>query len=53
MKIQEFRSKLEEKLSVLVLVLLVIQPVLDVFSYFLGQTGSNALSTLALSLIHI
>ena len=29
MKIQEFRSKLEEKLSVLVLVLLVIQPVLD------------------------
>ena len=47
MKIQEFRSKLEEKLSVLVLVLLVIQPVLDVFSYFLGQTGSNALSTLA------
>ena len=47
MKIQEFLIQIRRKLSVLVLVLLVIQPVLDVFSYFLGQTGSNALSTLA------
>lgn len=39
------KSALEKRLSGIVLAILVIQPVLDVLSYFLGELGSNALST--------
>jgi len=44
--IKSLRTKVEGRLPALVLALLVIQPVLDVLSYFLGEMGSNALSTL-------
>ncbi len=44
--IKSLQTALEKKLPVLVLALLVIQPALDVFSYFLAQTGSNTISTL-------
>lgn len=40
-------SALEKRLSAIALVILVIQPALDVLSYFLEQTGSNAISTVA------
>lgn len=40
------REKVIHRLPALVLVLLVIQPLLDVLSYFLMQWGSNTLSTL-------
>lgn len=37
---------LEDRLKRIVLVLIALQPVLDVFSYFLAETGSNAISTM-------
>lgn len=43
--IKTVKSVLEKRLSGLVLAILVIQPPLDVLSYFLGEAGSNALST--------
>lgn len=43
--LKSLRTKIEVKLPALVLALIVIQPVLDVLSYFLGEMGSNALST--------
>lgn len=44
--IKSLRTKLENRLPTLVLILLVIQPAMDVLSYFLTEFGSNALSTL-------
>lgn len=41
-----FKERLVARLPAVVLVLLIIQPVLDVFSYFLMQIGSNGISTL-------
>lgn len=43
--IKSLRTAIENKMSAVVLALLVIQPVMDVLSYFLGEMGSNALST--------
>ncbi len=43
---KNLRNTLEKKLPLITLLLLVIQPALDVLSYFLGEMGSNALSTL-------
>lgn len=43
--VSSLRSALEKRLSVLVLAIMVLQPALDVFSYFLEKTGSNAIST--------
>ncbi len=42
---KSLRNTIEKKLPTIVLAILVIQPVLDVLSYFLGEMGSNALST--------
>lgn len=42
----KIRKALEARLSLLVLVILAVQPMLDVLSYFLSEMGSNALSTL-------
>lgn len=44
--IKSLRTKLENRLPTLVLILLVIQPAMDVLSYFLAEWGSNAVSTL-------
>lgn len=43
---KKLRNAIEKRLPALVLILLVIQPAMDVLSYFLGQMGSNTLSTL-------
>lgn len=43
--IKSLKTKIENRLPALVLALLVVQPALDVLSYFLGEMGSNALST--------
>lgn len=43
---QKIKTMLENRLSAILLALMIIQPMLDVFSYFLGRSGSNALSTL-------
>ena len=43
--IKSLQTAIENKMSAVVLALLVIQPVMDVLSYFLGEMGSNALST--------
>lgn len=43
---QKIKDLLESRLSGILLGLVVLQPVLDVFSYFLGIRGSNAISTL-------
>lgn len=45
MIMQRIKTALENRLSIIVLVILAIQPPLDVLSYFLGNLGSNALST--------
>lgn len=42
---RSIKTGLEKRLSAVVLAILVIQPALDVLSYFLGEWGSNALST--------
>ena len=44
--VKKLRASIQNRMSGLVLALLVIQPVMDVLSYFLGELGSNALSTL-------
>lgn len=43
--IKSLKNGIEKRLSTIVLVILAIQPPLDVLSYFLGERGSNALST--------
>lgn len=43
---QKIKDFLEPKLPMIVLAVIGIQPLLDVFSYFLNQRGSNAASTL-------
>lgn len=43
--IKSLRTKLENKLPTAVLILLIIQPAMDVLSYFLAEHGSNAIST--------
>ena len=43
---KSLRAFLQNRISGLVLALLVIQPMMDVLSYVLGELGSNALSTL-------
>lgn len=40
------KRALENKLPLIVLIIVSVQPLLDVFSYFLSERGSNALSTL-------
>ncbi len=42
----KLRSALEKRLRWIVLVLVAVQPLLDVLSYFLSERGSNAISTL-------
>lgn len=44
--IRSLRTSIQNRMPAVVLALLVIQPVMDVLSYFLGEMGSNALSTL-------
>ncbi len=44
--LKSIKAFLEKKLPILVLILLVIQPVMDVISYFLSKTGDNTVSTL-------
>ncbi len=44
--LQKIKDFLEPKLPGIVLALVAIQPLLDVFSYFLNQRGSNTVSTL-------
>lgn len=44
--LKTFKTALENKLPAILLGLIVIQPPMDVFSYFLGLRGSNGLSTL-------
>ena len=43
--IKSLRALIQNRISGLVLALLVIQPAMDVLSYFLGELGSNVLST--------
>lgn len=43
---KKIRTVIEKRLSGLVLAILVIQPMLDVLSYFLSELGSNSISTL-------
>lgn len=43
---KSLRTALEKKLTALAFILLVIQPFLDVLSYFLSEMGSNTISTL-------
>ena len=42
----KLRSALEKRLRWIVLVLVAVQPLLDVLSYFLSERGSNSISTL-------
>lgn len=42
----KIRTALERKLPLIALLILTVQPLLDVLSYFLGEMGSNTLSTL-------
>lgn len=44
--IKNIKPALVRRLPLLVLVLTIMQPLLDVLSFFLGEMGSNALSTL-------
>ena len=43
---QTVKRALERKLPLIVLLIVTVQPLLDVLSYFLSERGSNALSTL-------
>lgn len=43
---KSIQQTIQRKLSVIVLVLLIIQPMMDVFSYFMTELGSNTFSTL-------
>lgn len=45
MSISKIKNIIEKHLSLLVLLFMGIQPILDVFSYFLGEQGDNAIST--------
>ena len=44
--IKSVKEAVCKRLSLLVFILIVMQPLLDVLSFFLGEMGSNALSTL-------
>ena len=44
-KYQCFKEAVDKRLSWIVGIIIVIQPLLDVFSYFLQQGGSNSIST--------
>lgn len=44
--IKSVKEAVSKRLSLLVFILIVMQPLLDVLSFFLGEMGSNALSTL-------
>lgn len=43
---ERIKRMLENRLGFIVLALIALQPALDVFSYFLGEMGSNAISTM-------
>ena len=44
-KFQCVKAAISKKLPWLVGVIIIIQPMLDVLSYFLGEMGNNSLST--------
>lgn len=44
--IKSLQNSIQKKLPTIVVVLLVIQPFMDVLSYFLSEAGSNTISTL-------
>jgi hypothetical protein len=46
MNITQIKGKIESKLSVIVFMLLVLQPILDVFSFFLSKDNPSAITTL-------
>ena len=44
--LKKLKGALESRLGGIVLAIVAVQPALDVFSYFLGEMGSNTVSTL-------
>lgn len=44
--LKKLKGSLESRLGGIVLAIVAVQPALDVFSYFLGEMGSNTVSTL-------